>query len=308
MNWIKKGLIWKPKGDKPWSVTHATAPTFLPLGRDAARIYFTCRDADNRSHVDWIEVDTAADPWQVTAEADRPALAPGPLGCFDDRGAMTSWLVKAGGVLYFYYTGWNLGGSVPFRLSVGLALSRDGGLTFDKFSEGPLLDRNSVDPILVASPAVIRDEGGWRMWYVSGLKWEETPDGPRHYYHIRHATSADGRTWRRPGLVCIDHADQREYAISRPSVLLTGAGYKMWYSYRASVKSAGYRLGYAESEDGLSWTRLDDQVGIDLSKEGWDSEMICYAHVFKHGQRTWMLYNGNGYGRSGLGCALLDET
>jgi len=76
----------------------------------------------------------------------------------------------------------------------------------------------------------------------------------------------------------------------------------MWYSYRGSK----YRIGYAESKDGISWIRKDSEVGIDVSSSGWDSDMIEYPHVFDHGGQLYMLYNGNGYGKTGIGLAVLE--
>ena len=86
----------------------------------------------------------------------------------------------------------------------------------------------------------------------------------------------------------------------------------MWYSYRGGSEyrtnlSQSYRIGYAESLDGLKWTRKDEQVGIDVSKSGWDSEMICYPFVLDINDRRYMFYNGNGFGKSGLGYAMLDD-
>ena len=74
----------------------------------------------------------------------------------------------------------------------------------------------------------------------------------------------------------------------------------MWYSYRGEK----YRIGYAESEDGIVWTRKDNESGIGVSSEGWDSEMIDYPVVFKHKDDVYMLYCGNGYGKTGFGLAV----
>lgn len=76
----------------------------------------------------------------------------------------------------------------------------------------------------------------------------------------------------------------------------------MWYSRRGT----SYRIGYAESADGLSWRRLDHQDGIEVSDSGWDSEMIAYAYVFDAEGERYMLYNGNGYGATGIGLAVLE--
>ena len=45
-----------------------------------------------------------------------------------------------------------------------------------------------------------------------------------------------------------------------------------------------------------------------MSAEGWDSEMICYPYVFEHRGRFFMLYNGNGYGKTGFGVAVLENN
>ncbi len=78
-----------------------------------------------------------------------------------------------------------------------------------------------------------------------------------------------------------------------------GDRYRMWYSFRG----AAYRMGYAESPDGLEWTRRDRECVVDPSASGWDAEMVTYPLVVRH-RDTWLLfYNGNGYGRTGIGLA-----
>jgi hypothetical protein len=76
----------------------------------------------------------------------------------------------------------------------------------------------------------------------------------------------------------------------------------MWYSYRGDA----YKIGYAESPEGLSWERRDQEAGIDVSPSGWDSEMICYANVIQQNDKWYMLYNGNGFGKTGIGLAALE--
>ena len=65
-------------------------------------------------------------------------------------------------------------------------------------------------------------------------------------------------------------------------------------------------MGYAVSDDGRSWTRRDEEVGIDLSPTGWDSEMAQGAAVVLTEFGTFLFYNGNDYGRTGFGWAVLD--
>ena len=296
-SWTKSGRICVDAGGAPWAVSHAAIPVVEARAAGRHRVYFSARDDKGRARVGWGEVDLdRPSSWIVSA---RPSIDLGRLGAFDDNGVTSSCLVTHDGRQFQYYTGWSIGSTVPFYLSAGLAVSDDDGRTFRRLSDAPLLDRSAVDPFLTASPWVLVDNGVWRMWYVSATEWRLVRGRPEHRYHIRYAESRDGLAWDRRGIVCIDYKSYDEYAIARPCVVRDGTIYRMWFSHRGDR----YRIGYAESSDGVVWRRLDDEVGIDVSAEGWDSEMIEYPHVFDADGRRLMLYNGNDYGRTGIGLA-----
>lgn len=297
MRWEKRGLVIPSPPPVAWATSHATAP-FVEQADGDVRLYFSGRDDEGRSVTGFAEGDPSRP--ETLRFADRPILEPGPLGSFDDSGAMGSCLVSQGDRKYLYYIGWSRGVSVPFYTFVGCAVSEDGGRTFQRASAAPVLERSTDDPYLTTSPWVLVDGGRWRMWYASGRGWEMEDGKLKHYYHLRYAESDDGLSWRRSGRVAIDFADSEEYAIARPCVIKTDVGYRMWYSYRGDT----YRIGYAESANGLDWERKDADAGIDVSAEGWDSEMIEYPCVFKHGSDWLMLYNGDGYGATGVGLAV----
>jgi hypothetical protein len=299
--WRKEGLIFAPPRGLGWMASHAALPSGLWMG-DRYRVYFSGRDEAGRGHIGHFEMDPAA-PRETRALSREAVLGPGPLGAFDDSGATSSCSIRHGGRIYHYYTGWSLGGTVPFHLAIGLAVSDDEGLSFRRVSPAPILGRTETDPYLTASPCVLVEDGVWRMWYVSGTGWTREEGRPKHYYHVRYAESSDGILWTSRGVVCIDYLHAGEHAIARPWVLRDGGRYRMWYSYRGPA----YRIGYAESPDGLTWQRKDAEAGIDVSAEGWDSEMIEYPCVFEGGGRLFMLYNGNGYGRTGIGLATLAD-
>ena len=301
MKWIKKGLVFEPPKNLAWMTTHAALPV-VDRVEDHYRVYVSGRNEKGMAQIGYFEFD-AEGPKEILRVSDKSLIGLGPLGTFDDSGVTSSWLVNQNCRKYQYYSGWSLGRTVPFYLYVGLAISDDGGQSFQKVSNSPVLDRNEVDPYLTASPCVLVENGVWRMWYVSGTKWEMENEKPKHYYHIKYAESSDGIRWDRKGVVCIDYKSTDEYAIARPCVVKKDGLYRMWYSYR----SEAYKIGYAESEDGLSWIRKDEEVGIDVSKSDWDSEMICYPYVWEHKGEEYMLYNGNGYGRTGIGLAILSE-
>ena len=302
MKWRKLGLIKIVLSPTQWLDGYAAVPFAENIGGDLFRIFFSTRDLQNRSHVLWAEVDLR-DPTRILRLADRPVLSPGVLGCFDDSGAMATWLAKAGGKRYLYYIGWNLRVTVPFHNSIGLATSVEDA-PFTRYADGPVIDRTMREPHFCASCCVLPGADCWRMWYLSCVGWSVAAGRPLHHYHIKYAESDDGINWRREGKVAIDLKGDGEYAISRPTVMRDRDCWRMWYSYRGSR----YRIGYAESLDGITWSRQDDRAGIEASVAGWDSEMIEYPHVFDHNGRRYMLYNGNGYGRTGFGLAVLESA
>ena len=299
--WKKHGLIFEPsKQDVPWLCSHAWVPTVDTSGSGNPRVYFAGRNTENLSQVGVFTLDPGAQ-CPVSEFGAQPLLTLGDLGHFDDSAVVPCCVVNHEGLLYLYYVGWNQGGRVPYYATLGLAISKDGGHRFDKISRAPILDRNDVDPFFIASAFVRVEAGVWRMWYTSNTAWSYRDGQLLPRYHIRYAESANGVHWDRKGLVAIDFASTDEYAISRPWVVHEGGLYKMWYSHRGPA----YRIGYAESGDGISWHRRDHEAGIDVAKEGFDSEMIEYAAVFDHQDRRWMIYNGNQFGRDGIGLASL---
>lgn len=272
-------------------------PTPEALGGGIFRIYFSGRNANNQSHIAWADVNLN-EPYRVISYSDSPVLSPGQLGCFDDNGVTPSCLIDLpNGEKALYYIGWNPGSTVRMHIFGGLAISRDQGKTFERWSRAPILERNRTDPYLNTAPWVVRDGDGYRIFYVSGHEWLHK-DLPR--YNIKTGTSKDGKNWVREGHVCLDFRDETEHALARPYVLKEGRLWRMWFSY----KSTDYRIGYAESCDGLTWERLDHLAGIDVSPSGFDSEMVEYGAVVRHEGRRFMFYNGNNYGVEGIGLAV----
>jgi len=267
-----------------------------PIDDSHFKVYFSGRDARNRSHIGYAVLDMDRDG-KIVDFSVEPVLGLGELGCFDDNGVSPSCIVRDGEDTLLYYIGWNQGGTVRMLLFGGLAVSKNAGRTFERWSRAPMIERIDIEPFLNTAPWVVRTDAEWRMYYVAGIGWVHR-DLPQ--YHIRSATSTDGRNWTRKGHVAIDFMSPEENALARPCVLADGPIWRMWFAH----KGAAYRLGYAESTDGVSWERNDSAAGLDISRSGFDSEMIEYAAVFRHRGRLAMLYNGNNYGYGGIGLAL----
>jgi hypothetical protein len=289
--WEKLGLVFAPDRRRWWQCSHAALPTVLALAGARHRVFFTSRDERRRSHVGWFDLDL--DSLAVVAECAEPVLAPGPRGHYDGDGVWASAAVADGGRVWLYTIGWNAGEPPLYYPSIGLAVSRDGGVTFARHGRAPVLARSEHDPWMVSGPFVLKEGARWRMWYLSGQGWE----GDRSLYDVRYAESGDGVQWRRDGLVCLGG----ERNVARACVLRDGGRYRAWFSFD---RGAGYRIGYAESADGLAWDRLDGDMGLEPSGDGWEAGAVAYPYVVRWRDRLVMLYNGDGFGRDGIGVAV----
>lgn len=300
MAWRKLGRVFSPENDADWMRTHAALPMVECRDGDCCRVYFGCRDERNRSSVAWADVEFAETVRLIEVER-QPIVQPGERGTFDDSGTSPGCLTKVGAKRFLYYLGWNLCVTVPWRNSIGVAISDDEQGIFRKFSPAPILDRSSVDPFTVSYPWVIDDNGRFKMWYGSHLGWG--PDAiERHDMNhvIKYAESEDGIHWQRQGIVALAGHLPEIYAVCRPCVVRDADRYRMWFCYRGPA----YRIGYAESADGIQWEWGPPEYGLSVSEAGWDAEMTAYPCVFDHRGRRYLLYNGNAYGKTGFGAAV----
>jgi hypothetical protein len=299
MRWRKLGLVYVPDGQEKSAASHAANPVPVHLGDDLYRVFISTRDAANRSSVNFVDVAISDIP-RVTNVGVKPLLEPGRPGCFDDSGISIGSIVSAGEKWYLYYLGWNLGVVAPWRNSIGIAVGDPHAPLFSRFCEGPLLDRTPTDPYSLSYPCVVRIGERWHMWYGSAQRFSSRVPDMR--FVIKHASSDDGIIWHRDEKVALSLIGA-DVAMARPWVMVENGLFHIWFS-RRDRSGKDFRIGYACSKDGISWER--QEAGIDVSADGWDSEMICYPCVFDHAGRRYMLYNGNGYGRTGFGLAVME--
>lgn len=314
MKWKKNGLIYKPSGELTWSKTHAQVPIADYIEeKNSIKVYFSTRDIKGRSLPGFVVLD-ADNPKKIIEISKNPLLPLGELGCFDDCGVMPSWIVnRENGEKWLYYIGWNVRNTIPYHNSVGLAISKDEGETFSKFSKGPLWDRNHIEPHYSGTSCVLFHNGIWKNWYLSCTEWRVVDKRSEPRYHIKYAESKNGLDWELKGCVAVDYKDEDEAGIVKASVIIENDIYKMWYSYRSfkdyrTSTDSSYRIGYAESKNGIQWNRMDSNslaLSISNDSNSWDSVMVEYPHVIDVKGKRLMFYNGNGFGLSGFGYAEL---
>ncbi len=318
--WKKKGLIWAPALTKTWAQEYGQNPNAVVLS-DRIRIYFSSRkkiksDGKYISFIHFVDVDRQ-NPSKVIAVHEVPLLNPvgkGQAGQFDEFGTMPGSIIwrEDKQETWLYYVGWSRSDTQPYKWANGLAISKDGGVTFEKVGENPIISPTYDYPYLQACPRVFRvDDNKWAMWYASGLEWYEDNGVKNPIYVLMDASSKDGIHWELGKKQTIPSVRNKECQ-SSASVIFYNNLYHMFFSYRDVLpdreEERQYRVGYASSKDLKTWQRDDSQAGIDISPSGWDSQAICYPHVVEVDDKIYMFYSGNQYGCSGFGYAELEKN
>ena len=317
MKWEKLGKVFDPIEHKLpiTGAEFAQSPQALVLD-DRVRVYFSTRERDRvgkyLSHVAFVDFDKGLQ--RVLGTSHQQVIALGGLGCFDEHGIFPVNVLRDGDKVLAYTTGWNRKVSVSADAAIGLAISHDGGLTFKKHGSGPIMAATLNEPFLIGDAFVTRYGANYHMWYIFGTRWtQHAPSAPlERVYKIAHAISPDGINWHRNGKPIIADKLNTDECQALPTVIQLDAVYHMYFCYREAhgfrnQSDRAYRIGYAYSTDLINWVRDDAQAGIDVSTDGWDSQMQCYPHVFTCEGRVYMLYNGNEFGRHGFGLAVLSR-
>jgi predicted GH43/DUF377 family glycosyl hydrolase len=300
--WMKLGRILTPSAEIDWMVSHTGATSCIHLVENRFKLFVTGRDKNNRSRIGCFDFTLDKDRFDI--KNPLVVLELGSPGCFDENGTSYPYVVPNGKEYFMYYTGWMPTVLVPFQNHLGLAKSTD-LKKFQRVSKAPILERTDDDHLSIGSVCVMRKGNQWHMWYTSFTKWEKVPGQEKlqHHYLIKYASSKDGMHWQRNNEICIGPKNSLEHSISRPTIVEHNDLYHMWYCYRGDQ----YKIGYAYSEDAISWKRSDESVGIDGSPFHFDSKSMAYPFVFKHQNALYMIYAGNDYGNEGIGLAKLES-
>lgn len=301
MHWIKQGFIYGPDGSASWAKNSALTPTPLLKDDETIRIYAGFRDSDGISRIGYVDLD-AKDPRKVKRTSKEPVLDVGCKGMFDDNGVILGDVIRVGSEIRMYYVGFQLVKNVKFLAFTGLAVSRDGGDTFQRYSEVPVLDRCNNSLYIRAIHSVMREGELFRVWYASGNGWQKIDNSFYPKYNIRYIESLNGIEFKGEGVLCVDVVGT-EYRIGRPRVFKQFDKYLMHYT-KGSIDGT-YLAGFAESPDGINWVRNDAKIGITLSSSGWDSKHLAYPAILNYKEKTYMFYNGNDMGKDGFGFAIL---
>jgi hypothetical protein len=309
MKWIKRGRIFEPKGQTPWMKKYGILPTpYYIEEKNIIRIFFGTSAEDNICKITYLDVN-ADNPSEVIYLHKEPILTEGEAGLFDEHGINPSQLIFFNNKFYLFYIGYQRLVSVPYLLFSSYAILNDDLNSIIERKKTPILDRTDDEPFIRSALTIVENNNEFHIWYVSAYKWELMNNEvfknkllPN--YNIRYCKTKNFKDFELYNEPVIRAKDENEFGFGRPWCILENNIYKMWYSLRR--KNITYRIGYAESKDGIHWERKDNEAGIDVSENGWDSEMICYPAVIKVKGKTYLFYNGNNNGVTGFGYAELE--
>jgi hypothetical protein len=320
MKWIKKGKIFDPSGFTLNGSKHefAQSPQTLVFG-DFVRIYFSTRkkDPENGQYLSFVAyVDFDKEFNKVISVSEKDVIKWGALGTFDEHGIFPINPLMHNGKITAYTCGWSRRVSVPVETSVGYVISNDNGKTFERICNGPVLSSSLQEPTLVGDAFVQVYDNVYHMWYIFGREWipATNTEPVARVYKIAHAVSGDGINWKKEeGQQIISDKLNKDECQALPTVIKIGNRYHMYFCYREATDfrknpERGYKLGYAYSDDKINWIRRDDISGIEAAKGEWDSDMMCYPHLFSCGEKVYLLYNGNEFGKHGFGLAELEHA
>lgn len=302
MRWEKLGLIFDARkhSNKGWFANSALTPQPFRLSDKIIRVYAGFRDAAGVSRIGWVDVDSE-DPTSIIRVSENPALDVGRNGCFDDNGVILGDVVGTPAGIYLFYVGFQLVSKAKFLAFSGVGISEDGGDSFRRLSEAPILDRADQQIMIGAIHTVHYENGTWRIWFARGNDWEIINGVPYPRYHICYVEARDLLNIPRTAVTCVE-PKYPEYRIGRPKVYRVADGSYVMYATKGTV-SGGYSPSFFRSPDGIRWERDDSQLGISPSDTGWDSETLCYPALIHNGRETLMIYNGNKMGVDGFGAA-----
>ncbi|MCS6961839.1 MAG: hypothetical protein NZT61_04975 [Deltaproteobacteria bacterium] len=307
MLWKKLGCVFNVTGSNRLKLSHAQLPVVLPLSDDTIRVYFASRDENNVSRPFFFEATIINDEFKVTYENDEPLLEIGRKGQFDDSGVMFSSWLKDEDKLLMYYIGWTRKVSVPYQLAIGLAVSEDGGMSWKRYSEGPILNANHVDTFCVSRP-VVHQTDQFVMLYLSSEGWVQKDQEYEISYTVGLTKSDNPFFWGGEKKRLEFFPD--EYACSPSSILPLGDEYYVFisgrkvFAFRDETDNA-YRIYCTKTRDFKTWSQPWVVKGLEPEGSGFDSKMSEYPWCFKLKDNIYCVYNGDGFGKTGIGLAKL---
>lgn len=276
-----------------WSKTHAWVPTPVSLNNGNLKVLYGSRNKQNLTQTGYFVYNL--EKKKIIFNSKRPILKLGKIGEFDDSLSLVTSHLRIKKQLYLYFVGWIVPRNTRFFPSIGIAKSN---LSLSKVhkQKKPIMDRNVKENLGFASPFILSKKTKFKMWYVAIRKWIRHKSDLIPIYNLSYGVSKDGVVWKCKKKEILK--TQKNETISRPWIIFYKKKYHMWYSYRILGKN--FKIGYATSSNGINWNRRDNELKIPIKKD-FNDQMSEYPAFFNHKNKFFLLFNGNNYGKTGVG-------
>tara|TARA_B100002019_G_C21228768_1_gene578879 strand:+ start:347 stop:1297 length:951 start_codon:yes stop_codon:yes gene_type:complete len=294
---VPKKLILKPNKQISWMSSHVGAAYMEVVEKKnlLAKIYISGRGKDNKSRIGVAIISFKEREPKIIKIFKQPLLdIPKLKGFFDTDGVLYPEILDINKNKYLYYCGWTNLKSFNYNCNIGLA--REYKKKFRRISNAPVFGLNDTDPIGTASFSILRDKNNYTMYYTSFDPWKKIKSKVVHNYYIKIAKSKDGLKWTRKNQIAIP-LKGKEIAVAKPSVFKLNNFICMFFSARET----NYGIYFAYSKNGKKFKRLKNKIKLKQGK--WSSNSQCYPAYVDFGEKKFLLYCGNSYGKTGIGYA-----
>jgi hypothetical protein len=299
MKFEKIAFIPTPIGYKDWIVSHSACPTPIII-KDKVRVLCGFYDNKGISRIGYIDIDINK-PNNIIRVSDKPYLDIGRPGTFDDNGVLPSCILNSDGKYYLYYCGFQLVDKIRYLIFSSIAIN---GV---RVSESPAFNRDRNSIFVKSAPFVILGKDRYMMdyYYISSNEIIDINGKLTPKYNIRKANMLSPDYPDDESVLSINFKDDSEFGIGKPCAIEYKDKTHLFYCTRSINK--GYSLGYAISGNYGHFTRHDDEIEKSISRDNFDSEEQAFPYVIKIGLEYYMFYNGNNFGKDGIGIARITD-
>lgn len=278
-----------------WAQSHLQVPTPIVLNNGNLRVFYATRNNEGRSLTTYFDI---IDDFKIQ-KYDEPVLQLGDVGTFDRDGIMVSSIVRNDDFLHMYYTGWSRSSEVPYKTSIGLAISLDEGKTFVRHSSGPVIGEDVNNPLFTNTPFVTKYDGIFHCFFGSGLNWHSRRNIWEPQYQIKHATSINGIEWiTNPNPILRTIIDDESNV--RPWLIEVKDGFNLYYCFRGIEDfrdgNDSYKIASVFSKDLKNWSEptIFEELNSFKSKK---LTMCAYPSIVNWKEKNLLFYNGNTFGK-----------
>ena len=302
---LESKLIIKPNKDI-WWISMSVGPCFVrQVNKYIIEVFLTGRDKYGISRIGKSFLEIREDnTLRIIEIEEKPILDIGPPGCFDENGVSYPWIVKNNNIEYLYYVGWVNGGLNRFQNFLGLATKSSEDKFFQRKFNVPILERSEQEPYGTGSCCVIKNNKKWLMLYTSFLPWQGIIKASNIHphsqpsYNIKIARSDNLINWERNYQNILEFKSG-EFIQGKPVLFKDNdKNHELYFS----VRGEAYRIGIAK---GSNINQLERGENLVFKKQEWISQTQEYAFPIKLNNKKYLFFNGNGYGKTGLGYTIL---